>query len=1169
MTIKLRRTVGLMVLCLFFSTVLVSNAKAADASTIMKKWVFTQYYTCIREKKINERITQKSSGSVASDVFKAEGALKMPSYNFQNQLNGKTLNCSELFTGGNRTGFTGVLGYANNISNKVANWNSITQSEKFLTEIGYTLDDNGNGGKNGTYIQIVANYDLYINNEARVIGKDETNYAMSAKILAKENNDGTLSYQINTQTGSDSLKLDLGNKGGSEVLKVIVPRCGKDSQYTVALSKNSLDESLNNIKNVLVNQTVSSKCYIPNSSRPIIAGGMVANYEQDEYRYQLYFKADSIIQSGGVGDFIYAKDNNRFSVTDGVIKRLSGYNISGLGLNENELYTLYYYYLVNALPTGVVNRITCSPDSTINLTPVKLKDTDGEHKQCYVNFNDSSGSTGKAPSAIEVNTQTMDGYYPTIVTISMQDVIDWLNNVDPSKLTDIPSINEQVKPSDSTGGSDKDQGDACRKAGKALGWILCPILDTAKDSAEHLYDEYVKKALAVKSSLFTNEYTREAWNSFRDIANVVFIIVFLVVIISQLTGKGIDNYGIKRLLPKLIVVAVFVNISYFLCEFAIDASNVFGSGIQSMFDSFPPTSVTVNLGEKVGTATVVTGALVSISLIVGLAASGWAIFVVNPALILPILVSVLGVLVSMFFTFILFSVRQAAIVVLTVSAPVAIVCCLLENTKSVFNIWKKSFIALLLLFPICGLLIGGGNFVSRLLLNASNTGDFLMIFTAMAIGVAPIFFIPSLLKGSLSALGNVGASISNLGNKLRGGIERGTRNSEAYKNLQKRGLEHRAKYMGGIGRDGNPKEVGRFGRFLRGGNRNMARNRAAYQQVEKEKLNANRLMSNEGFEAGMAGIEEAARIQGDKDRAAAFDRQYKDMTLDQLVSKWEKSNEDDMRALAKVINQRHGARGVGQIVEKMGNIHVGDENYASMVNSMRRVMNDDASFSANLAKTGDAFDMISNGGRDKSGAQQDLDYFTRNMQDGSITSEADWATQIGATLKRAIKAGALDGETIERLLNSNDPAIQSKLNGDPGKRKVLQAALYHQQNGTSFDTTTINADASQYQADQKAKEAAALAAQTAQQAAGTAQRTQMAQSLQNIENVVNQLQSAQAASASAAAAGAAASAASGAAAGAAAGAAGGAASGSSSNGQIFIPRDGQSAESAFQNRNRI
>ena len=55
------------------------------------------------------------------------------------------------------------------------------------------------------------------------------------------------------------------------------------------------------------------------------------------------------------------------------------------------------------------------------------------------------------------------------------------------------------------------------------------------------------------------------------------MVFFLFVIFSQITGYGLDNYGIKRMLPKLVIGAIVVNSSFYICGLLIDLSNVVGS----------------------------------------------------------------------------------------------------------------------------------------------------------------------------------------------------------------------------------------------------------------------------------------------------------------------------------------------------------------------------------------------------------------------------------------------------------------------------------------------------------------------------------------------------------------------------------------------------------------
>ena len=191
--------------------------------------------------------------------------------------------------------------------------------------------------------------------------------------------------------------------------------------------------------------------------------------------------------------------------------------------------------------------------------------------------------------------------------------------------------------------------------------------------------------------------------------------------------------------------------------------------------------------------------------------------------------------------------REAALIVLVVISPLAFMCYMLPNTKKLFDKYIKLAEALLLLYPIIGLLVGGGDYVSRLLLNSGFAGQGLFsAFTAVIVGIVPIFFIPTLLKGSFAAMGNLGAKISGIGDRLRNGATRGIRNTNGYKNAQERGANRRdrlalSRRSGGyVGRDGQFHERdnlrtrfarSRVGRRL-GADRAMGKARAQYIQNE-------------------------------------------------------------------------------------------------------------------------------------------------------------------------------------------------------------------------------------------------------------------------------------------------------------------------------------------------
>ncbi len=376
----------------------------------------------------------------------------------------------------------------------------------------------------------------------------------------------------------------------------------------------------------------------------------------------------------------------------------------------------------------------------------------------------------------------------------------------------------------------------CMSSGSAgsLGWIICSVLDVTQKAVDGLYDSFVEPNLKIEPTLFnpqqsdTGKNTQEAWSTFRDFANVAFVIFLLFVIFSQVTGIGIDNYGIKKTLPKLIVAAILVNVSYYICMGVIDITNILGNSIQGIFDGISTGSMSID-GQSVNIAA---DGIVSVAILATLVGGGFAVFA-NPALLLTLLVSVLGLLVSLFFLFVLLAAREAVLVISVVISPLAFVCYMLPNTKNLFDKWMKLVRSLLMVYPIAALLVSGGSFVSRLLLSAGfASGGFAKAFAAIIVGIIPIFFIPSVLRSSLAVAGNLGAKISSFGRTARTGATRGIQNSGVYKGIQQRGFERSTRIRAGIDRNGNARDLNRFQRMIRGGGRNVARSRVAYSKQQ-------------------------------------------------------------------------------------------------------------------------------------------------------------------------------------------------------------------------------------------------------------------------------------------------------------------------------------------------
>ncbi|MBR3138712.1 type IV secretion system protein [Candidatus Saccharibacteria bacterium] len=778
---------------LLVATLFGKNVLAADRDTIIKKWQFTQYVQCAKDGGFNAYFVSQSDNPanrndlIRETIYNKKLGLLVPSYNYASNMTAN-YDCKE------------VLGdaLASSPFGADVTWSDGNEAKSLLTSLGYSFESDGSS-------------EIFI--KPGLKGGDSVMtdfYYMPPPITYKFLNDSYW-YTVPDSKGmfimehdkkKGELKISLRQQLGN--MCVYIGGDIKEKTWTIPLNRPSAVVS--EIRSALGNLTFKYLC--PNT-----------NWNQDAEEVEIGFTGTDFVGISNSGRYTFDKDSNVGVNT--ALKNLSGMTtIYSLDYSNSELYTLYTYYLSHAVSeTG--GQLTCeSISSTSNLKRVKLKDDTGTfNSNCYVGFN------GKEPADIKVNTQLPSSRRasepPRLVEISLERVINWLNGVDSSTLTDVPSVSDIGSNGEVLDDPTSEMNCANSGGAESLGWIVCPIMKFLSDGANKAYNDVVEPSLRVDPKLFSGNDggVYQGWETFRNIANVLFIILLLVVIFSQLTGVGIDNYGIKKILPKLIIAAILINLSYLICLVFVDLSNILGNSLRSLFDGLGANlSPALDIPDSNAVGEVKATAITGVVILGTLAAMVGAVWQ-NPAIILSLLVAALGVAISVFFLFILLSVREAAIVVLVAISPLAVVCYTLPNTKKFFDKWLKFFEGLLLVYPICGLLVGGGNYVSNLLLSADFAGGgFLNAFTAMIVGIVPIFFIPTVLKGSFAAMGAIGGKLAGLGRNARSLATNKIRGSEGYKMTQARGLERRNRIKAGIDSKGQPTWRGAIkSRFARTG----------------------------------------------------------------------------------------------------------------------------------------------------------------------------------------------------------------------------------------------------------------------------------------------------------------------------------------------------------------
>ncbi|MGB4957724.1 MAG: hypothetical protein WBO49_04700 [Candidatus Saccharimonas sp.] len=283
---------------------------------------------------------------------------------------------------------------------------------------------------------------------------------------------------------------------------------------------------------------------------------------------------------------------------------------------------------------------------------------------------------------------------------------------------------------------------------EGIGWFVCPTLTFIARISDQAYGFVASTFLQVEPGMIDD--AKDAWARFRDVANILFVIAFLIVVFSQLTSIGISNYGIKKMLPRIVVAAVLVNVSFLICQIAVDLSNILGYGIASFIDT------AFKLTSPSDTATEAGVGFVSATATVLAAAAGIALALSIPVLISALLAIGLAVLILIG--------RKVVILLLVVVAPLAFVAFLLPNTEKLFDKWRNLFIAMLLVFPNMGALFGAGKLAGGIFVEVAKTNP-PFIWAALFAMTMPFVLLLPLLKSQLNQLGKLGAKISGMMDK--------------------------------------------------------------------------------------------------------------------------------------------------------------------------------------------------------------------------------------------------------------------------------------------------------------------------------------------------------------------------------------------------------------------
>lgn len=232
-----------------------------------------------------------------------------------------------------------------------------------------------------------------------------------------------------------------------------------------------------------------------------------------------------------------------------------------------------------------------------------------------------------------------------------------------------------------------------------------------------------------------------------------------------------NAYTIKKVLPRLLIATVGINLSYYLVIIAIDITNILGDGVAGLltapFERIGMTWDPGALSAMILSVVAIIGAFKLFSRVfkrTGRAADqtgGIGYFLLS--IILPVALVILAI-------FAVLTIRLGLMVGLALVSPVAMAAMILPSTEGLFKKWWSLFTTTLVIYPIVMVMIALGKVMTYIFGNIDGgtvTASLSGVFAVVAQFV-PLAMIPFAFKLAGGVIGSVGNFING---KAVGGVK--------------------------------------------------------------------------------------------------------------------------------------------------------------------------------------------------------------------------------------------------------------------------------------------------------------------------------------------------------------------------------------------------------------
>ena len=308
-------------------------------------------------------------------------------------------------------------------------------------------------------------------------------------------------------------------------------------------------------------------------------------------------------------------------------------------------------------------------------------------------------------------------------------------------------------------------GDACRGGG-GLWWVACHLIEGISNSIEAL-ERLIYGLLDVNRSQYQGQNCHDpdlreqacnyqvAWGNLRNLTTLAIVGTALVMVIATALDVGwFSNYTIKKYLARLIAGTILVQLSWALGDLLIQITSqladfvavLIGAPFQdSGLEGLPPRASEIGLehifrgwGGAAGASGIAGVGAASAGLLYISGFWGW------PVILASVLLGLLSLLVG--FMFLVF--REFLIITLLVFSPIGVALWFLPGSDKVWKLYYKTFISLVMVYPVIVGFIAMGRVFVWVMVTSSNgiAKDSLTVMLAFMVYVGMFAAIPFIFK---------------------------------------------------------------------------------------------------------------------------------------------------------------------------------------------------------------------------------------------------------------------------------------------------------------------------------------------------------------------------------------------------------------------------------------